>query len=419
MFLSMTTFEHLPNLRHLRVFEAAARLGSVTRASRLVHLSQPAVTQAISKLDEIFGAKLFERGPTGSYLTPSGEIVLLRTRRLFASITKALEDLFHGPSSGEGAGIASVLDKITITQIRCLLAVAENISFDQAARSIGVSQPSLHRAARDLERHIRRTIYYRGARGVSTTKQGSELARRLMLALRELDYAFDEVNARQGAITSRIVIGMLAGVGSFVLAHAIDEFVASSPGARVQIVEEPYEQLLSDLRSGKIDFLFSVLRRPDWAFDVNETKLFDESYAIVMRPGHPLAKRERIGRKDLARYDWIVPGHATPRYRAFEQLFSSSKAKPTTRIETASRGLVRALITMSDRLTLLARHEALLEERLGVLRVVPAKVRMPRRTYGVATRLNWQPTALQQQFLRILIAHGRRATISGVTAHGR
>lgn len=408
----MTVLGPLPNLRHLRVFEAVARFGSVTSASRAIHLSQPAVTQAISKLEDIFGTRLFERGQRGSHLTPSGEIVLARTGRMFASIAQALEDLFPGHGGAGNGIIPSAIDKITIAQIRCLLAVADNVSFDQAARSINVSQPSLHRAAREFERHIRRTIYYRGPRGMSTTKQGSELARRLALAMREIDYAFDEVNDLQGAIGSRIAIGMLTGAGSFVLAGAIGEFLESAPSARVQIVEEPYEQLLGDLRAGKIDFLFSVLRRPAWASDVVETKLFDESYAVVMRPAHPLGKMTRVERKDLARYDWIVPGPATPRYRAFEQLFASEKVKPAARIETASRGLVRALIAMSDKLTLLARHEALLEEKLGVLRIVPAKVRLPRRTYGVATRANWQPTALQKQFLRILTRHGSQADIA-------
>ena len=177
----------------------------------------------------------------------------------------------------------------------------------------------------------------------------------------------------------------------------------------MRIVEEPYEQLLDHLRAGNIDFLFSVLRRPDWATDVTETMLFEEPYVIVMRPNHPLSDVADIGRDQLADYDWIVPGPSTPRYLAFERLFASARKKPTARVSTASRGLIRSLITTSDRLTLLTRHEALLEEKLGVLRIAPTRLRLPRRTYGVATRANWHPTALQQTFLDILIRHGRQA----------
>jgi DNA-binding transcriptional LysR family regulator len=174
------------------------------------------------------------------------------------------------------------------------------------------------------------------------------------------------------------------------------------------VVEEPYEQLLAHLRAGNIDFLFSVLRRPDWASDVTETMLFDEPYVIVMRPKHPLNKVTHIGRDELADFDWIVAGPTTPRFLAFERLFASARKKPTARVSTTSRGLIRSLLATSDRLTLLTRHEAELEERLGVLRIVPTKVRLPRRAYGVATRLNWHPTALQQTFLEMLIRHGRQ-----------
>jgi LysR family transcriptional regulator, regulator for genes of the gallate degradation pathway len=176
----------------------------------------------------------------------------------------------------------------------------------------------------------------------------------------------------------------------------------------VSIVEEPYEQLLDDLRAGDIDFVFSVLRRPDWATDVTETMLFKEPYVIVMRPNHPLSALPDIGRDQLADCDWIVPAPGTPRYLAFERLFASARKCPTARVLTASRGLIRSLIATSDRLTLLTRHEALLEEKLGVLRIAPTRLRLPRRTYGVVTRANWRPTTLQQMFLDILVRNGRQ-----------
>ncbi|MCA8933773.1 MAG: LysR family transcriptional regulator, partial [Rhodospirillaceae bacterium] len=40
----------MPNLRHLRAFGAVVRCRSISKASEVVHLSQPAVTQAIANL---------------------------------------------------------------------------------------------------------------------------------------------------------------------------------------------------------------------------------------------------------------------------------------------------------------------------------------------------------------------------------
>src|SRR5262249_46641436 len=152
--------------------------------------------------------------------------------------------------------------------------------------------------------------------------------------------------------------------------------------------------------------LFGVLRRPDWATDVKETKLFAEPYVIVMRPHHPLSTVKLVGRDELAAYEWVVPGPTTPRYLPFERLFASARQRRQVLIGTTSRGLQRGLLPMRHRMTLLTRHEAMLEGSLRVLQVVATKVKLPRRIYGVATRLDWPPTALQQAFLKMLILHG-------------
>ena len=47
------------SLHHLAVFEAAARLGSFTKAAEEMNVSQPAVSQAIRRLETAIGVPLF------------------------------------------------------------------------------------------------------------------------------------------------------------------------------------------------------------------------------------------------------------------------------------------------------------------------------------------------------------------------
>lgn len=68
----MTQGDALPNLRHLRVFQAVARIGSVSGASREVRLSQPAVTHGIAKLEALLDVRLFDRRQSGCFLTEYG-----------------------------------------------------------------------------------------------------------------------------------------------------------------------------------------------------------------------------------------------------------------------------------------------------------------------------------------------------------
>jgi DNA-binding transcriptional LysR family regulator len=63
-------------LDHLRVFAAVARHKNVTRASKELHISQPAVTKHLRILEESYSAKLYTRGGTGIELTNAGRMFL-------------------------------------------------------------------------------------------------------------------------------------------------------------------------------------------------------------------------------------------------------------------------------------------------------------------------------------------------------
>ena len=67
------------NLRQLKAFQAVCRTGSITRASELIHLSQPALTRQIQDLESFCGCKLFERTRHGIVLTDART---QRSRRL-------------------------------------------------------------------------------------------------------------------------------------------------------------------------------------------------------------------------------------------------------------------------------------------------------------------------------------------------
>jgi LysR family transcriptional regulator, regulator for genes of the gallate degradation pathway len=173
------------------------------------------------------------------------------------------------------------------------------------------------------------------------------------------------------------------------------------PAARVQIVDGHYEELLDDLRAGRLDFLFGVMRRPDWATDVKEEQLFANHYVVVARRGHPLTRLKRPGLRDLGRYDWIMPGPMTPRQQALHRMFSATPLAPRVSIETTSLQIYRAILTTSDRLTLMSRLEAELNDK-RMLAVLPFRSAHLRRFDGVATRVNWEPTRIHLQFLDLL-----------------
>jgi DNA-binding transcriptional LysR family regulator len=402
----------IPSLRQLRAFEAAARLGSVSGAAREVNLSQPGLTQSLHALEARLDTRLFDRRRSGCYTTALGAILLPRVRRFFDHIGSALSEPVVGSPFVDREALAASVNKITGLQIRSLIAIAQSPSIEAAARRLDVAQPSLYRPARDLERELRRSLYHRTAQGVTTNAQGAELARRFQVALREIEYGLEELHAAQGSIVSRIAVGNIPHAGERVLSAAVDALLASYPTAHVQVVDGHYDVLLDDLRAGKLDLLFGVLRRPAWAVDVKEELLFENPYVVVARARHPLARAKRVTARDLARYDWIMPEAGAPRRQAFGRMFAGLSSLPKVSIETTSLSIYRSVLATSDRLTLMSRLAAQSDES-AALTVLPFRSPHLRRSDGVASRIDWHPTNVHQRFLQLLRAEARRVAAGG------
>lgn len=82
---------NIPNIRHLRAISEVVKTGSISKASETVFLSQPAITQAISKFEKSIHSELFERTSDGMTPTPQGKAFAFR-------IDRALDHIEHGIS---------------------------------------------------------------------------------------------------------------------------------------------------------------------------------------------------------------------------------------------------------------------------------------------------------------------------------
>jgi DNA-binding transcriptional LysR family regulator len=76
-------------LRQLKVFEAVARLSSYTRAAEELHLTQPAVSTQVRKLEEHAGLPLFEQLGKKVYLTAAGDELLHHCRAIIRQFEDA------------------------------------------------------------------------------------------------------------------------------------------------------------------------------------------------------------------------------------------------------------------------------------------------------------------------------------------
>lgn len=383
------------SLRQLKLFDSVARLQGVRRAAEECHLSQPAVTQALGKLEERLGTELFERRPSGSFPNRFGLIFQRRTQRLFAQFEQALLEL---GVPNDQAPVAVTACRITRPQIRSLVAIVENGSLSRAAGDLGLSQAVMHRTARDLERNLRTPLYLQTATGLMATPACVEFARKIKLAMREVELGVEEIAAAKGACSGEIVIGAMLLAGSVVLATVLNEFVSAYPSASVRVLNGNAEDMLQYLRMGDVDFVIGLLREPTPAEFVDQP-FAQTPYAVVARRGHPLTRKTKVTLDDLAGYEWVIGTPGANRRVSFDRLFAGRR-QPRARIATCSLPTIRLLLANSDLLTLMTSYELMYED--NELTAVPFGPIEPKPSIGIMMRENWLPTELQANFLELV-----------------
>lgn len=98
------------DLKHLTALVTVSDTGSVTKAARLLHVVQPAVSRYIRSLEDEIGVPLFERTRQGMTLTPAGEILAERARRALLELERARAEIRPDPEQVQGIVTIGLLE---------------------------------------------------------------------------------------------------------------------------------------------------------------------------------------------------------------------------------------------------------------------------------------------------------------------
>lgn len=386
------------NLRHLWAFCKVAEHRSINRAASELHFSQPAISQGLVRLEADFGEDFFIRSPSGMQLTAMGQILLRRLRRGFGTLSKVID--IAGQNARSVAADPSLL--LRTNQLAILVSLSRTPHLGECAVDLGISEKSVARHIRNLEQRLGISLVLRDGETVRLTQLGEFVARAAKIFGREIELAREEMSAEKGMSQGRLIVGALPLVRSFIVPTAMLKIAEANPKVRVQLVEAPYNALLSGVRDGEVDILVGAMRSEKPDDDIMQHPLFSERLCVVVRNGHPVLDRNPRCLDDLLDYPWIAPRQGSPARWQFDQLMQSANREPTVLIEVASHIAVRSVLLESDCLALISRHQIRYEEARGQLAVVPVELGQAPREVGYTVRSNWDPTPVQRAFLQEL-----------------
>jgi DNA-binding transcriptional LysR family regulator len=108
------------NLNQLRYFQTICIYNNITKAAEKMNISQPSVSNSLKALEEEFGVNLFERVNNKLYITPEGELFLLRANKILKDIddlSSTMQNIGKKQSSVIRLGVSPLVGGVLFSQI--------------------------------------------------------------------------------------------------------------------------------------------------------------------------------------------------------------------------------------------------------------------------------------------------------------
>ncbi|QDV32219.1 LysR family transcriptional regulator [Tautonia plasticadhaerens] len=291
-----------------------------------------------------------------------------------------------------------------VHQLRYFARLAELGSFTRAAEACHVSQPSLSQQIQKLESELGRPLFERLGRRALLTESGRRLKPVADQVLSLIDGARDLVNDDPEA--ARLVVGAPPTVVPYFLAGVLDGFARAHPRARLEVVEDVTESIVSRLLEFELDLAVLPLPIDHAEFDVEP--LFDEELLVLLPAGHRLADRPRVSIRDLQSEPFILLHDAHCLSGNALSFCHQKRLQPIVTSRVSQLATIQELVS-------LGRGISLVPEMARRLDADPSRVyrslsgARPRRTIGLVRHARRSPSLLAGRFSEALRAAGPRS----------
>ncbi len=287
--------------------------------------------------------------------------------------------------------------------LRHFLAVIDHRSISAAAEQLHISQPALTKSIRQLEQTLGVQLFERLPTGVSPTRFGDILARRVRLIDLEYRHALAEIEAIKGGTGGTINIGAGPVWMARLLPPIVVAFQRLQPKVKVRLRGGVIDTLVPALLAGELDVICSSLDFPTHPEIVKE-HLTEIRHVLVVRPTHPLADRKEIPAAELLAYPWVALTNdyvGTSRVNSF--FAANELVPPRVAVETTSTSSMLSLIQAGDFIVNIATFMLPYAEAFG-LKTLAVRGTLWDAPAGIAYRATKSPVPAVNAFCALVRA---------------
>lgn len=284
---------------------------------------------------------------------------------------------------------------MTLTELRYLVAVAEEKHFGRAAERSFVSQPSLSAAIKHIEDELGVRVFERGKRGVELTEVGAEIVAQARRTLEEA--ARIKAVAKRGKGRHRLKLGVIHTIAPYLLPPLVVTLRKIAPQMSLDIEENMTANLDRLLRAAELDA--AIVALPYEAPGIEVEPIYDEEFLVVVPQGHRLARRRAIRADELDSEELLLlpVGHCL-RDQVLAACTEFSQPPPAGRLGNSLETL-RSMVASGLGITVLPATALTERYATPLIKAVPFAEPKPKRRVAVA----WRKAVARSQAVRKLI----------------
>lgn len=200
---------------------------------------------------------------------------------------------------------------MTLQQLKYIIKVAETGTISEAARELFISQPSLTKAVRELEKEMGISIFDRTNKGISVSKEGEIFlgyARQVVeqAALLESTYKNQPGGKQQFCVSTQHYSFAVNAFVDLIKEYGRDNYDFSLRETQTYEIIDDVARMRSEIGVLYMnDFNRAVLQKILKANDLTFTELFVAKPHIFVSTGNPLAEKKSVTMEELNPYPYL------------------------------------------------------------------------------------------------------------------
>jgi DNA-binding transcriptional LysR family regulator len=179
-------------------------------------------------------------------------------------------------------------------------------------------------------------------------------------------------------------VGIIMTPSMALMPRAIARVKKQAPMLRIGVHVEASNILLDKLQHGTLDFMIGRILEKENSAGLVYEELTEEPACAVVRPGHPLLEKKKLGLKDIHTLPWILPPHGSILRHRFDMMFRRAGLDvPTNVVDTTAMLLITALLQETNSLHVMPLEVARYYESLKALAILPIDLPCKMDAFGI------------------------------------